>query len=393
MIKEKKASKNFETSDYLEIVKLFIFWRLLLFVMLGLGIVLVSANSNFLGGGAANYISNPWAYAWANFDGEHFISIAMRGYLPLQYFFFPAYPYITGLLANVFGGDIKTYLFSGLFVSHISLLVALLGLWKLILLDYKKNIARLTILTILLFPTSFYLASFYSESLFLALIVWTFYFARQKKWLLAGLLAGIASATRVIGVILPLVIVVEWWQANDRKLFPMPFKALVGVLLAGSGLAIYMLFLKETTGDYLEFINRVGLFGEQRSSGLILLPQVIYRYVFKILPSVDYSYLPMVFTIWLEFPSSVLFLILSVVSFFRLRLSYSVYLTLGYLIPTLAGSFSSMPRYAIVLFPGFILMAIYFSKLSRIRKLILLLVLFILLGTSTIMFTRGYWVS
>jgi hypothetical protein len=65
----------------------------------------------------------------------------------------------------------------------------------------------------------------------------------------------------------------------------------------------------------------------------------------------------------------------------------------GYLIPTLSGSFSSLPRYVLVLFPGFILMAVWLSKKSRWLQTAVLLILFLALGIATALFARGYWVA
>lgn len=173
-----------------------------------------------------------------------------------------------------------------------------------------------------------------------------------------------------------------------------PFKlSILSLVFAPIGLFVYMLYLEKTTGDPLEFFHSIGIFGEQRSSSFILLPQVFYRYVFKILPAINYNYFPVVFTTWLEFMTGILFTLLSVLSFVRLRLSYAIYLAFGFLIPTLAGSFSSLPRYVLVLFPAYILMSMYLSKTSRSTKILTYIVLIVNLSIATALFTRGYWVS
>jgi hypothetical protein len=100
-----------------------------------------------------------------------------------------------------------------------------------------------------------------------------------------------------------------------------------------------------------------------------------------------------VYTTWLEFVVALLFLGLSIVSFLKTRLSYAFYLSAGYLIPTLSGSFSSLPRYVLVLFPAFIILASYLSKLPRILQMVIFGLSFISLGIACAMFSVGFWVS
>jgi len=378
--------------DSLFILKILFSWRIVLFFFVFIAIKYVPLQENFLGGGMGNYFKNPYLWSWGNFDGEHYMSIARRGYQPLTYFFFPLFPILVKAFQIPLKDGLFSYLASGLFVSHVSLFVALLGLYKLIRLDFKKNVATNTILLLLLFPTSFYFGSVYTESLFLALVVWSFVFAREEKWFLAGLLGGFATLTRIVGLVLLPALFVEFvGKKKVKDVFKL--KKLVWLLLIPLALVGYMLFLKSETGDPLEFFNTVSIFGEQRSSSLIIFPQVFYRYIFKILPNLNYSYVPSVLVSWIEFLVASLFLGLSIISFKKLRLSYALFLTLGFLIPTFSGSFSSLPRYVLVLFPGFILLSMYLTKLSKTFRYIVFGVLFILLGVLTSMFVRGYFVA
>lgn len=312
---------------------------------------------NFLGGKIDNYLANPYLWSWSNFDGEHYLSIAQKGYLPLQYYFFPFYP----LLIHFLGGTVL----SAILISNLSFFIALIGFYKLVMLDFSKHIARLSVVLLLLFPTSFYFAAVYTESLFLALVVWFFYFLRSKKWLLAGILGSLASATRLIGAFLG---------------FPI-------------GLLGYMLFLQKTIGDSLAFLHNLSVFGTQRSETLVILPQVFYRYFVKIIPNINYSHFSASLPIILETLVAILFLILILVSYKKINFHYWTYMTLGYLTPTLSGSFSSLPRYVLVLFPGFILMAIAFNKFSPLYKNLVFGLLLIALIIFTSFFVRGYWVA
>ena len=154
-----------------------------------------------------------------------------------------------------------------------------------------------------------------------------------------------------------------------------------------------MYYLKVVTGDPLEFFHSVAVFGEQRATGFVLLPRVFYRYIFKILPAINYQYFPVVFTTGLEFITAIVFTLLSILAFFRIRLSYAVYLVTGFIIPTFAGSFSSLPRYILVLFPAFILGSQLLLKVSKATKILFFGLLFITLVIATALFVRGYWVA
>src|SRR3990167_10662284 len=199
------------------IITSFLGWRVLLRGFVFVVGSLFQLKKLFLGGGIENYLKNHYFWSWINFDGEHYLSLALQGYLPLTYFYFPFYPMVVKFVSLFVGSGFKDIAVSGLLVSNISFLLALVGLWKLIGLDYKKDIAKATILFIVLFPTSFYFGSFYTESLFLALAVWSFYAARRGKWILAGLLGGALTATRITGLALLPAIAYEVIRAKREN--------------------------------------------------------------------------------------------------------------------------------------------------------------------------------
>ena len=376
-------------SDLIFIFSSFIIWRIAIFIFALLSIKFLPVFShNYFGGGYSNYTVNPLFWGHLNFDGEHYLAIAQNGYQPLEYFFFPLFTIAIRFFS--LAKDQVTLVWTGLIISNLLFLFALIGIYKLVEIDYKENVAKLTLILMLFFPTSFYFATYYTESLFLILVVWAFYLARRGNFLVASILAAFASAARVVGVVLLPVLLIEYFLKSKNKNL---FVAAETILISPLGLVVYLYFLLKQPGDPLIFLHQVSIFGEQRSSTLILLPQVIYRYVFKILPHVTYYYFPNVFTTYLEFIIGILFLALIIYGFWKLRISYSIYALLVYLVPTLAGSFSSMPRYVLVVFPVFILVALFLSKVPRVYKYILFSVMLILLVFSTAMFWRGYWLS
>ncbi len=375
------------------LMKYFIFWRIAIFFVLFFSLTLFPLQFSFLGGGLPKYLHNPLLWSWLNFDGEHYFSIAQNGYHPLEYFFFPVYPMSVRVLADIFGRSVAGVALEGIIFSNVSFLIGLVGFIKLIRIDYKTSVTQNAVILLLLFPTSFYFGSFFTESLFFAEVIWALYFARKGQWFYAGFIGTFATGTRIIGVaLIPAFVAEAYVQYNTHiKKYFLPFVASLMTLL---GLLVYMLFLKERTGDPLNFFTSLNsVFGAQRDDSIVLLPQVFYRYFFKILPNIDYYYFPQVFTTFLELGSGILFFILSVIAFFKLRLSHATYMAFGYLVPTLSGSFSSFPRYALVLFPGFILMALIFENMPRTIRAFVYVISGVLLFVSLSLFIRGYWIS
>lgn len=380
------------SSPIFKILAIFISWKFILIITLLLAIrfVPLGYTDRFLGGGPNNYRIAPEFFSWANFDGEHYLSIAIFGYKKLEQAFFPVFPLLISFFAKPFSSDLMSStvnsIFVGILVSNIAFFLALLMLWKLLNIDFSKKLALFTIFLIAIFPTSFYFGALYNESLFLLLTVSSFFFARKGNWFFASLLGMIASATRVFGILLfPSLLIEAYLQRkNSARLF--------WLLLIPLGLGAYMYYQYLTFGDPFAFYNLQGLVGEQRQSGFVILPQVYFRYI-KMIFTVD-IYNPIYQTILLEFVCGILFFLLPVYGYFKkIRLSYLFYAMAGFLVSAIQGSFSSVPRYVIVFFPAFIALAIFLSNTPRILRLIVILISVILLIIETALFLRGYWIA
>ncbi len=371
------------------VVTAFFSWRIFTLLLIFLAVKFVDLQRSFLGGGLDNYLSNPYLWSLANFDGEHFLSISQNGYGSLNYFFFPLYPILMKFITGFFSNTIANYLYSGIFISHLFFFFGLLGFHKLLSFDFKSKFSKLVIILLLIFPTSFYFGSIYSESLFFFLCIWSFYFVRKKNFLIAGILASLATATRLVGIALIIPIIYEFmidWKRNIN------FKNILGIIILPLGLTLYMYYLWIKTGDPIIFFNAVDIFGEQRQSSIILLPQVFYRYFFKLIPNLNLSYFSGSFFPILELSIAILFLLILIFSFKTMRRSYWIFLLIGYLIPTFSGSFSSLPRYVVVLFPAFIYLASFLNKNNIIRFLFFGVSLLTLIVSITL-FSRGYWIA
>ena len=142
-------------------------------------------------------------------------------------------------------------------------------------LDYSEGLSKKTLILLLVFPTSFYFAAIYTESLFLFLVLSSFYLCRQKKWWWAALAAMLASAVRITGIFLLPVLLIElveqqkyvWPQLSQfftRKNLGKLTKIIFGsplIYLIPLGLVSYMIYLQVYFNDALYFWHAQEVFG------------------------------------------------------------------------------------------------------------------------------------
>ncbi|MFZ3069214.1 MAG: mannosyltransferase family protein [Microgenomates group bacterium] len=374
----------------ISIIKKVVVWRLLIFAVAVAAMFILPARPRFTNL-TPTASTGDLLTMWSNFDGLHFLSIAEYRYdypgkTDMSYAFFPVYPWLIGTL-NIFG----SYIISGLFLSHLFFIAALFFLYRLVLLDEKPRIAKSTIFLVLLFPTSVFFGSVYSESLFLLLAVLSFYFVRKKYFLLACLAAMIASATRITGIFLWPAIAYEFWLTYGKSLKRSLNPSAIWLALPPLGLLSYMRFQLEKVGDPLFFAHIQSVFTGRSTDKLILVHQVFYRY-FRMLFLTDPAS-SVYFTVVLEFLSASLILGVLILSIRRIRFSYWFFILLSFVLPSLSGTFMSVPRYALVLFPVFIFLAKFLDRLHPFVRYAYYVLCIILSILSVAFFTRGYFIG
>lgn len=375
-----------------KIFKLVFLWRLLILAVAALAVYLLPIKDccwDFGANLSPSYLAN----IWANFAGKDFLDLARFGYgsplKPGTYVFFPLFPAAIKLFTNL----VPNYLTSGLVLVHLSLVVALCYLYRLVRLDYKDSIAKNTLLLLLVFPTAFFFGTVYAESFFLLLVVLSFYMVRQERFFTACFLALLASATRFAGIFLWPALIWEIWQGHAKRAKKEGLDtALVWLLLPPLGLLAYMKQLLVKTGDPFMFLKTTPDFGPNLVvTKLILLHQVFFRYA-KMLVGSSWTD-PLFSAVVIELAVGILFLILTIFAFRRLRRSYASYTLLSYLIPTFTGTFTNLPRYALTIFPGFILLALWFGRQNPMLQRAYLAVNLLAAAILIVLFTRGYFVG
>lgn len=361
------------------VISAFIIWRLSLTAIAVLSFKIIPLRLGFLGGGTENYLVSPWLWGWANMDGVHYLSIAQNGYYQFEQAFFPLYPLLIKWLANFLD---KNYLLAALFIAHSSFLGSLIIFYKLLKKQLSETVARWGTVLLLAFPTSFFFASVYTESLFLFFIMGTLYGIFKKRWLMAGIMVGLASATRLVGIFLLPLLFYEWWKEKKKTLL-----GSLGITLGCLGFLGYLGYLWQTYGDPLLFFHVQPAFGAGRSGQeIILLPQVIYRYL-RIFLTAEFSYDYII--AFFEFTAFVFASYLLIKNFKKIPVGYQIFAWLAILTPTLTGSLSSLPRYLLGIFPIFIILA----TSTLMVKIVYFVISLSLLLMGTMLFFRGYFVS
>ena len=207
-------------------------------------------------------IINQWDSGW-------YFKIAQNGYevLPeitngnlnyVSWAFFPLYPLLIRIVNTIVPIDISiiSYMLSNLF-TYISMVFS-----SLYLIDTKReNAIYLFYFTLLFGPYCFYFSSTYTESLFIMLLAMALYYSNQKQWIKAGVVCGLLSATKTVGVLFFFCILGKMICEENGNIFYeireilRDGKKMLALFLCPSGLFCYMAYLYYHTGDVFAFVH------------------------------------------------------------------------------------------------------------------------------------------
>lgn len=161
---------------------------------------------------------NPLLAIWQRFDTNWYLEIAARGYDANDgsTVYLPAFPELIRLAGVVVGDP----MLAAVVVSNLALVGALALLIELARDLADETAARRAAVYLVICPAGFFLLAAYGESLFLFFSLAAFLAAERGRWLLAGLFGALAALTRLQGVLLiiPLLYVGwRWWQAGRSE--------------------------------------------------------------------------------------------------------------------------------------------------------------------------------
>jgi Gpi18-like mannosyltransferase len=346
---------------------------------------------------------NAFLDAWARWDSGFYLTIAKSGYafVPGQQSsvaFFPLYPMLVNLLTVVVRNDVL----AGVLVSNLCFLGALIFFYRLVILEFDEpQIAMRAVFYIAAFPTAFFFTAIYTESTFLLFAVGTFYFARRKMWAWASFMGTLCTVSRIVGVMMFGIIGLEWLRAQGWTFGRIRRReawqglwtglrtnglSLLPVMLVPIGMLSYMVFLQSRFHDPIAFWTTQAAWERQSIGPLGVVVQS--------LASLHGSNFLTGTNVWWNVPldlGALFALLLCLIPIWRrLGESYAIYSLLSVLIP-LSSSTQSLVRYVLVVFPFFMMLAVWGRHPLIDRTLTVLFSL--LLGIFTALFVNWRFVA
>lgn len=325
------------------------------------------------------------------YDAQWYLRIADKGYPQnpppqsiedktkmegLSYAFFPLYPLILKFM-NVFLRNIEL---SGFIAIWIFLIASYLSLTYVIKKLYKPGIAIKTTFLLFLFPFSIFYRSYFTEGIFLFLLIWFSHFLINKKWLLASIAVGLLCITRGAGLfILPLFF--YYLTKDSLKKKPKLKNIIIFGLISIVPFLFWAGYCYLQTGDPLYFLT------VRHAWSQIDLP--IFNNLFYIL---NFFYLPVHDFHLSQLDIIIFFLTLLLLIASKNMINKKLWLIsfLLWLGPFLTTDFMSFTRYQTVSFPLFL----YLSLVLTTKKY---LILTIISGMSLFILSLGfinwYWVG
>lgn len=359
----------------------------------------------------------------ASFDGAQYLVIASQQYHTFAQAYFPFYPMVIRVLAPVFSNN---HLITAVIISNVAFIIGFIYFTKYAEMVFKnKRHILLAGLLLMAFPSSFYFNTVYTESLFFMLLVLALFNIKKRNYLLAFLFSYCAGLTRLVGLFLvipffvhavfavytdrepekntsphifPNLITWSFWKDFFRYIFVHP-TLLLAVSGPAFGVLTYSMYLLMTYGDALYFFHAQSSFGANRSGDhLILLPQVVFRYI-KIFITAQWNF--QYFMALVEFGIfHVVFFALcfewyemwrkKITQNLDIRIGLNLFSFANIILPTLTGTFSSIPRYAIMSLSFFFIVGELKNDLIKLLLTVLFVTLHIILFAF---FIQGYFVG
>jgi len=355
---------------------IFVTWRLLV---------------EIIGRLALHYLTpalNPWPLdpqppLWARWDSGWYSAIVAAGYSLKNYAmsnvtFFPLYPLLWKL---VWWLSPWSRFASGVLTANLAALSFSLIFFHWVQNRYHTAQAQKALIILLAFPTSFFLISAYSESLFMLLVVIVFLLADKKQWAEAALVAGLASAARPVGLSLwPTLIYLYYTTQSSQTNQLVNLKNQLAVwLLPPIGLAAFSGYLWwQLNEPWAWAVN------QQLAGRIFTWPwHTLTAYFFNIVNRGD---------LWLTHLSeaaALLFVSLLLPAVWRLNKGYLIFIVTSLLPALFSGTLGSLPRFVLALPPLFVIMA----QVTKPWRWLYLSLSLPLLALAIIRFVTWRWVS
>jgi hypothetical protein len=329
--------------------------------------------------------------SWDRWDSAHFTYIASNGYTTAwRTAFFPSFPLLEHLLAFLTSNPFV----AGLIISNVAGLLMLAVFYRLVLEDFDRAQAWNSVLYLAVFPTAFFFAAAYNESLFLLFTLLSFYYMRRSSWWLAGLFGLLASFTRSAGICLLLPFCYEYLRQHHFSLQKLRLDALA-CAGAPAGIGIFALYCYYRFHDPLAFSHAQVVWSRSMHGpwhGLIDAAVIILH---RAVLSFDSIHNVIDLSACLFILALVALAFTGPWKFPRAYRVYSIYAVIIYLFSLIFPISSGVPlgafsRYMLEVFPAFIVLAAIGKKQQA--NLYYFMISVPLLAFLLLQFLTGHWV-
>jgi len=368
-----------------ERINIGVLWVISRIVLLGAAAI---ASWSALSGGS---FGSAYVELWNRWDSRWFESIAVSGYVGPTVSAFEDFQYnvafFPGLPGIMWAGEsvgIPATL-TGLIVSFVAGYFAALAVGRLT--KFAGGQALWGVLAWVLAPTAVFITAAYTEALFAAFAFWAWAYAIQRKWVLAGLLAGIAGIVRPNGLFLAAGLIVLFvlsgtWKTSHKEW--LRGSALLLPLVSAFG---YISYLRAITGDWTTWSAAQGEFWERHLVDPVTALVNTYNLIFTFSPTGE--------------PSSrmvteilAMAIMVAVVVVCAWKRSWAEVVYVGFTALSLGTStmYYSVPRTLVLIFPLWTLLGVFLTRHVWARWAFVVLSVPALL-LVTIRFTQGQWIS
>jgi hypothetical protein len=286
--------------------------------------------------------------AWAQWDARHYIALATQGYQAggdarNLIAFLPLYPGLTHLLSMA---GLPPAL-GVLLISNVAGVVAAILLYEIARGEGDESSAFRAAALFTIFPTAYFLLVGYTEALFCALTFGAVLLSRRRRWLSAGVLGGLAAATRLTGLALIPFLAVE--LVTGRAPLRHLWRALASPLLVAAGFCAYLGINLAVTGNALTFVT----VQRQHWSHSLAAPWVGFAEAIR---GISWRAPWEKLTVGAgEMAGGIAAFATATLSWLRLRPSDAAYATAATVMVTFLPFWLSIPRYLLSIYPLFLL--------------------------------------
>jgi hypothetical protein len=297
-------------------------------------------------------------------DTGWYLQIARDGYsvaadagpnLQQNIVFFPAFPMLVRVLGLIGGNSMASFVIAGTGAAVVLFGVALGYLYRLARESMSDDQATAVLWLLAAFPFALFYGAIYTESLYLAGAIGTFYHFRKRQFVRAGLWGLIVGLTRPNGFFICaslalLMIERRTTASGDRRRAPITPAALAAAAMPFAGVVLYSLYNAHLTGNPLAWAEGHAAWG-RHYEGLTTLVTDRYDMIARVGVIGYITYQPYDFLNALGV-GLVLASVWPVTR--RFGIAYSVFILINILPPLADGGLMSAGRFSSVLFPAFL---------------------------------------